>query len=88
MRNKLIMVDEDVLKISLASRGQLVNTLITLEPHGIFRSHIAKLILTLFCHWYAKRWRGTRLNEVPNVNLSLVGWSLMLVFGWTHHGIT
>ena len=43
MRNKLVMVDEDFLNISLARRGQLVNTLITLEPHGTFRSHIAKV---------------------------------------------
>ena len=45
MRNKLIMVDED---FSLASRGQLVNTLITLKPHGIFRSHIANVSINNF----------------------------------------
>ena len=48
MRKKLIMVDEDFLNISLASRGQLANTLITLEPHGIFRSHIAKVFFNNF----------------------------------------
>ena len=40
-------------RISLAGRGQM---LITLEPHGIFRSNIAYLyILALSRDWYAKR---------------------------------
>ena len=42
-------------KHHLAGRGLLVKTLITLEPHGIFRSNFAYLIiLTLSSHWYAK----------------------------------
>ena len=45
--------------ISPAGHGQLVNMLITLEPHGIFWSNFAYLyISTLSGHWFAKRGRG------------------------------
>ena len=29
-----------------------------------------------------------RLNDGPGAKLSSVGWCLMLVFGWAHHGST
>ena len=52
-------MDEGLLSIISAGYRQLLKILITLEPHGIFRSNFAyKIILTLFCHWYAKWWRG------------------------------
>ena len=42
--------------IIFAGRPLLVKILITLEPHGIFRSKFAYFcILTLYGHWYAKR---------------------------------
>ena len=45
--------------ISPGNCGQLVKMLITLEPHGIFRSIFSYLyILTLSRRGYAKRWRG------------------------------
>ena len=28
------------------------------------------------------------LNDGPEVKLSYVGWCLMLIFGWVHHGLT
>ena len=31
---------------------------------------------------------GIRLNDNPDVKLSLVGQCLMFVFGWAHHGST
>ena len=49
-------MDEALLSISRAGRGQLVKMLITLEPHGTFGSNLAYLkklfILTLSSHWY------------------------------------
>ena len=48
--------DEASPSVSPAGRGKLVKMLITLEPHGIFRSHFAYFyILTLSGHCYAKR---------------------------------
>ena len=37
MQNSLFMMDEALLSIITAGRGQLVKMLITLEPPGIFR---------------------------------------------------
>ena len=39
-------MDEALLCISLAGRGQLAEMLITLEPHGIFGSHFAYLFVS------------------------------------------
>ena len=36
-----VLVDANLLRITLAGRGQLVKMLITLEPHGIFGSKSA-----------------------------------------------
>ena len=45
------MMDKALLSISPIDRGQLVKTLITLEPYGIFRNSFAYLfILTLSSH--------------------------------------
>ena len=33
-------------------------------------------------------WLDLRLNDDPEVKLSLVGWCLMLVFVWVHRGST
>ena len=46
-------MDEALLSISPAGRGQIVKILITLEPHGIFGSNFSYLFSTLSCHWYA-----------------------------------
>ena len=48
MRNKLFM-DEALLSISQASRGQLVKMLITLEQFCVI------IYFTLSSHWYAKQ---------------------------------
>ena len=44
------------MSLSLVGRGQLVQMLISLEPHGIYGSNFAYyFFLTLSSHWYAKR---------------------------------
>ena len=52
MRHSPFM-DEALPSIRTSVRGQLVETLITLEPHGIFGSNFANIyFLTLPIHWY------------------------------------
>ena len=53
---KPFLMDEALLSISPASRGQLVKMLFTLVSHAAFGSNFAYLfVLTLYNHWYAKR---------------------------------
>ena len=63
MCNITFLMDEAMLSISPASRGQLVKMLITLEPPSIFGSTFAYLfILTLSIHWYRKTVAWPRLR--------------------------
>ena len=51
---QLPLMDEELLSISPVGCGQLVQMLITLEPHGILGSKCACLfILALSSDWYA-----------------------------------
>ena len=57
VRNSRFLMDEALLSISQAGRGQFVKMLITLEPHGILGPNFAYLYISsnIFGHWFAKR---------------------------------
>ena len=71
-----------MLSISPAIRDQLVEILITFEPHGIFGSNVSCLfILTLSTHCYAKRWRGFRTFQAV-----LFLWIMHVISVWFCYG--
>ena len=77
MRNSFF-IDEALLSISPAVRGQLVKILITLEPHGIFGSYFAyedcsnmnaSSVITFFT--YMLRQNGKRFYKGLYITLTL-----------------
>ena len=45
-----------------------------------------RIVTLLHAHYYSGS--GLRLNDGFDVKLERVGWSLMIVFGWTLRGLT